>query len=103
MKTAKLLLVGLVPVLLAVWWGATPTLDAEAWSPAEAPPFAGATAANTALQAAVLLGPGQLHGPEDIAIDADGRVHAACMTAASCALTAMPWSRWPTPAAGRSA
>ncbi len=76
MNNKKLLLAGLAPALLAVWWFATPTLDAEAWSPADAPPFAGATAANTALQNATLLAQGQLHGPEDIAIDAEGRVHA---------------------------
>lgn len=67
-----LLLAGLTGYLYV-----TPSpIEAVAWQPSPAPVFAGALAVNTRLQQAQLLAQGQIHGPEDIAIDAQGRVHA---------------------------
>ena len=72
--------VAIVGVFLAsavgLWWLSTPSLNAVAWQPTEPPAFEGAMAPNTALQKAELLAQGQLHGPEDIAFDAQGRLHA---------------------------
>lgn len=62
--------------LVSAWWFSTPSLNAVAWQPAEPPAFDGVMARNTALQQAELLAKGQLHGPEDIAFDAQGRLHA---------------------------
>ncbi|MDI1302686.1 MAG: SMP-30/gluconolactonase/LRE family protein [bacterium] len=69
---ALVLLAGLVAWLLL-----TPSpIDAVAWQPAKAPAFSGVLAVNKQLQKAELLARGKIHGPEDIAIDAQGRVHA---------------------------
>lgn len=69
----------LVVALLAagfVWFLRSPGLDAVAWEPAIAPAFTGVLASNQDLQQASLLARGELHGPEDIAVDGQGRVHA---------------------------
>lgn len=58
------------------WWQSTPSLDAVTWQPAAAPAMTGALAPNTDLKKAELLATGQIHGPEDIAFDAQGRLHA---------------------------
>jgi len=58
------------------WWQSTPSLNAVAWQPAEAPALTGVLTPNTHLQKAELLAKGQIHGPEDIAFDAQGRLHA---------------------------
>lgn len=62
--------------IFSAWWFSTPSLEAVAWQPAEPPAFEGVLARNTALQKAALLAQGQLHGPEDIAFDSQGRLHA---------------------------
>ena len=62
--------------ILSAWWFSTPSLQAVAWQPAEPPPFEGVLARNTDLQKAELLAQGQLLGPEDIAFDSQGRLHA---------------------------
>lgn len=59
-----------------LWWRSTPSLHAVAWQPGEAPALTGVLAANTDLKQAGLLAKGQVHGPEDIAFDAQGRLHA---------------------------
>lgn len=66
---ATLLLVG---VLLAV----TSPIDSEAWTPPSAPALAGAYAANDRLARAELLALGKISGPEDVDVDAEGRVYA---------------------------
>ena len=62
--------------LVSAWWFSTPSLNAEAWQPGAAPAFTGVLSPNTDLQNAGLLGKGLVHGPEDIAFDAQGRLHA---------------------------
>jgi sugar lactone lactonase YvrE len=49
----------------------------EAWSPPPAPALAGPLAPNEVLRDAALLAEGVVHGPEDLAFDAEGRVYAA--------------------------
>jgi sugar lactone lactonase YvrE len=62
--------------LVSAWWFSTPSLNAEAWQPGAAPALTGVLSPNTDLQNAGLLGKGFVHGPEDIAFDAQGRLHA---------------------------
>jgi len=50
-------------------------IDPVAWDPPPAPPFEGPLAQNDDLEQIELLGVGQVHGPEDVAIDADGRIY----------------------------
>lgn len=62
---------------LLAWLALGPsTLDAVAWQPAEAPALTGVLAPNQDLQKAALLAQGRMDGPEDVAVDAQGRVHA---------------------------
>jgi sugar lactone lactonase YvrE len=51
----------------------------EAWDPPPAPPLAGPLAPNEVLRDAALLAEGAVHGPEDLAFDAEGRVYAATL------------------------
>lgn len=65
-------------VLAAVLWLvlSPSSLKAVSWEPAPAPKMTGVLAVNQALQKAELLAQGEIHGPEDIAFDAQGRLHA---------------------------
>jgi sugar lactone lactonase YvrE len=62
---------------LALYLGITPSpIDPLAWDAAQAPLLIGALEPNDTLMKAELLGRGQLHGPEDTAVDSQGRVYA---------------------------
>ena len=50
-------------------------IDPAAWHPPEAPPLTGAWAPNERLREADLLAKGRIYGPEDVAVDGDGRVY----------------------------
>ncbi len=64
-------------VLLFFWWMARPGfVDAAAWNPPQAPALVGPTAPNTALLEARLIARGKVWGPEDVAVDSQGRVYA---------------------------
>ncbi|WP_166262303.1 SMP-30/gluconolactonase/LRE family protein [Marinobacter salicampi] len=51
-------------------------VDSVAWTPPEAPAMTGPLAANQLLQKADLLARGEVYGPEDTAVDAQGRLYA---------------------------
>ncbi len=51
-------------------------IDPAAYEPPAAPDLAGALAPNRDLRAAELLAVGQVRGPEDVAVDASGRIYA---------------------------
>jgi sugar lactone lactonase YvrE len=53
-------------------------VDPAAWTPPEPPAPEGPFAPNTALQAAERLAEGAGVGPEDVAVDAEGRVYGGC-------------------------
>ena len=53
-------------------------VDPAAWTPPAMPPPDGPYATNTALQAAERLAEGAGVGPEDVALDAEGRVYGGC-------------------------
>ncbi|MGD9341495.1 MAG: SMP-30/gluconolactonase/LRE family protein [Chromatiales bacterium] len=50
-------------------------VDPAAWQPPAAPPLSGAFAPNDSLKDADLVALGQVYGPEDIAVDNDGRIY----------------------------
>ena len=72
-------LLGVLIALLAgvaLYLALTPSLiDPLAWDAPKAPPMTGVMEPNDTLMKAELLGKGQLNGPEDTAIDAQGRVY----------------------------
>jgi sugar lactone lactonase YvrE len=51
-------------------------VDPAAWQPPPERPLAGALAPNTALEQAELVAVGQVYGPEDVAVDSEGRIYA---------------------------
>jgi sugar lactone lactonase YvrE len=67
------LLLGLPVAYLLLW--PTP-VDPLAYAPPAAPPLVGALAVNQHLRAARHLGVGAFAGPEDVAVDARGRIYA---------------------------
>lgn len=73
-------LLGLVLLLLlalAGYLALTPSpIDPLAWEAPAAPPMTGVMEPNDTLMKAELLAQGQIHGPEDTAVDAQGRVYA---------------------------
>ncbi|MGP0174978.1 SMP-30/gluconolactonase/LRE family protein [Pseudomonas sp. NCHU5208] len=73
-------LLALVVVLLAAAAGylaITPSpIDPLPWDAAPAPAMTGVLEPNDTLMKAELLAQGQIHGPEDTAVDAEGRVYA---------------------------
>lgn len=73
----KKLLLALPLALIAflLWFAFGPSdLDAVAWEPLPPPALTGVLAPNQELQKSTLLAKGKIHGPEDIAVDAQGRV-----------------------------
>ena len=73
-RIAKWILLTLVAalVLLLVW---PSPIDSVAWEPPEPPALEGGFAPNEALKNADLLGQGEIVGPEDTAMDDQGRVY----------------------------
>ena len=51
-------------------------VDSVAWTPPTAPPLSGPTAANNLLLTSDLLALGEIYGPEDVAVDQQGRIYA---------------------------
>lgn len=74
-KLASLLL--LLVAALALYLAVTPSpIDPVAWTPPPAPKLTGVLEPNDTLMKAELLGLGQVHGPEDTALDKQGRLYA---------------------------
>lgn len=72
LRLALLLLLGLA---LAVFLLAPSPVDPLAYEPPAPPPLAGPLAPNRELAAAELLGVGRVTGPEDVAVDREGRIY----------------------------
>lgn len=68
-----IVVVGLVVLYLVAWPVA---VEPQAWSAPPAPELTGAYAVNDALAGVEWLDRGNLQGPEAVAVDADGNVHA---------------------------
>jgi sugar lactone lactonase YvrE len=76
MKTLIVLLLAVL-ALPALWLAVTPSpIDPLPFAAASPPSMTGVLAPNDRLQAAELIGTGQLSGPEDTAIDSQGRLYA---------------------------
>jgi sugar lactone lactonase YvrE len=74
MKFSKYLLLGLI--LLLIGFLLYPAaIDSAPWNPPLAPEMKGQFAPNELLKKSQLLALGDIYGPEDIAIDAEGRVY----------------------------
>lgn len=65
-------LLGLAVLYLLFW---PVPIEPEAWTPPEAPALEGVYAVNDRLAAAERLGSGAGVGPEDVAVDAEGRIY----------------------------
>lgn len=74
-------LIGFIALLLAaaaLYLSVTPSVIAPlAWDAPAAPPLTGVLEPNDTLMKAELIAQGQLHGPEDTAVDASGRLYAS--------------------------
>ena len=72
-------LLGLLAALIAaaaIYLAVTPSpIDPLAWDAPKIPPMTGILEPNDTLMKAELLGRGQVHGPEDTAVDAQGQVY----------------------------
>jgi sugar lactone lactonase YvrE len=69
-------LLALMIAALAIYLALTPSpIDPLAWRAPTAPAMTGVLEPNDTLMKAQLLGKGQIHGPEDTAVDAQGRVY----------------------------
>ena len=77
MRRALLVLAGLAVAGLGVLALLPSPIDAVAYAPPPAPALTGPLAPNELLRAAELLAEGRIHGPEDVAVDAEGRLYAA--------------------------
>ncbi|MFK8399537.1 SMP-30/gluconolactonase/LRE family protein [Pseudomonas sp. BGr12] len=67
----------LLAVAVAIYLALTPSpIDPLAWTPPKAPPMTGVMEPNDTLMKAELLAQGQIVGPEDTAVDSQGRVFA---------------------------
>jgi sugar lactone lactonase YvrE len=73
-------LLGLLASLIAataIYLAITPSpIDPLAWQAPQSPPMTGVLEPNDTLMKAELLGRGQVHGPEDTAVDSQDRVYA---------------------------
>lgn len=68
----------LLALLVGVFLALPSPIDPAAYTPPAAPELVGPLAPNTTLRGAELLGKGQVVGPEDVAVDDQGRVYGAC-------------------------
>jgi len=67
---------GLTLILSVVALFLSPSpVNSVSWAPPPAPSLEGTTAPNTLLSSAALLAKGDIYGPEDVAIDKQGRVY----------------------------
>jgi sugar lactone lactonase YvrE len=80
MKTMLIALLGLVAVVAAYLVSWPTPIDPVAYEPPRGPALEGVLAPNTALRAADHVGTGHLNGPEDLALDAEGRIYVGSHT-----------------------
>ena len=78
MNRRKILIIGLMAIvgLLVLYLLLWPVpINPAAWTPPKAPALTGVYQANSQLAAAQRLGKGSCKGPEDVAIDTEGRIY----------------------------
>ncbi|MDD5711445.1 MAG: SMP-30/gluconolactonase/LRE family protein [Smithellaceae bacterium] len=75
MKKLVLFVVLVVIVFIGIFLVQSSPVDPAAYTPPVAPEMTGVMATNTLLQKADLLAQGKINGPEEIAVDSQGRVY----------------------------
>lgn len=75
MKNKILLISSILLILLSIFMLLPSPIDSVAWTPQKAPSLTNQYAKNSSLQQSKLLAKGHIQGPEDVAIDAQGRVY----------------------------
>lgn len=76
MKKITLWLVGILAILIIAFFLKSAPIDPVAYAPPEAPEFSGVLKPNNLLQKTHLLAVGEIHGPEEVAVDSHGRIYA---------------------------
>src|SRR4030042_4218741 len=78
MNRRKILIIGFVAIVglfvLYLFFWPVP-MDPAAWTPPKAPALTGVYQSNSLLAAVQRLGSGACRGPEDVALDTEGRVY----------------------------
>jgi len=75
MKKAILGIVGFLIILILIFLLQSAPIDPAAYAPPRAPELSGVLAPNALLQKAELLAQGKINGPEEVAVDSQGRVY----------------------------
>ncbi|MDY0221161.1 MAG: SMP-30/gluconolactonase/LRE family protein [Desulfobacterium sp.] len=75
MKKTIVGICGFLAIIIAIFLLQSPPIDPAAYIPAYPPPPTGTLAPNTLLSEAEFLADGKINGPEDIAMDSQGRIY----------------------------
>ena len=75
MKKIILGVVGILVILVAILLLQSAPIDPAAYTPPKAPQLTGVLAPNNLLQKSELLAQGKINGPEEVAVDSQGRVY----------------------------
>ena len=75
MKKVILGIVGILVLLIVIFLFQSAPIDPAAYAPPQAPELTGVLAPNNLLQKAELLARGKINGPEEVAVDSQGRVY----------------------------
>lgn len=75
MKKTVIGIISFLAVLVIVFLFLPAPIDPAAYVPPEAPALTGVLAPNTLLQEAELLASGKINGPEEVALDSEGRIY----------------------------
>jgi hypothetical protein len=75
MKKIILGIVGILAILIIIFLLQSAPIDPSAYTPPKSQELAGVLAPNNLLQKAELLALGKINGPEEVAVDSQGRVY----------------------------
>lgn len=75
MKKHILVLISVPVIFLILFLLQSPPIDPAPYTPSQAPELTGPLAPNTLLQKAEILAQGKINGPEEVALDGQGRVY----------------------------
>jgi sugar lactone lactonase YvrE len=75
MKKIILGILGILVILVVIFLLQSAPIDSAAYTPPKAPGLTGVLAPNHLLQKAELLAQGKINGPEEVAVDSQGRVY----------------------------
>ncbi len=78
MKKLLWALLGILVMIVLYFFVAETPLDPLAWNPPPKPAMTGPLAPNNALEKAEIIAAGQVQGPEDVAVAADGSLYTGC-------------------------